>query len=69
MFGDKWKDSVLLGPYEIKSDLAIANTGGRPVYQKLDGTDFYINYYEPYNEWGFRSKKVLGQRTSYAYLR
>ena len=68
-FGDKWKDSVLLGPYELKSGLNVANTGGRPVYQKLDGTDFYINYFEKYNEWGFRSKEVLGERRSYAYLR
>lgn len=68
-FGDRWKDSVLLGPYQLKEDLDVKNTGNRPVYQKLDNTDFYLNYYAPFNEWGFRSKEVLGQRRSYAYIK
>ena len=69
LLGDYWKDKVLPGPYKLVEDLDVPHTGGRPVYQKLDKGNFYLNYYEPYHEWGFRSKEALGLRRSYAYLK
>lgn len=68
-FNDRWKDANIGGLYELKEDESVENSGGRPVYQKWDKTDFYLNYYEPFNEWGFRSKSALGGRRSYAYLK
>jgi hypothetical protein len=69
LFGDEWKDTVLLGRYKLVHDLKVANTGGRPVYKKLDNTDFYINYYDDRGEWGFRNAEALGKQESYAYLK
>ncbi|CAG5109523.1 Oidioi.mRNA.OKI2018_I69.chr2.g4048.t1.cds [Oikopleura dioica] len=67
-FGDAWKTSNLGGLFKEVQGKSTANMDGRPVFQKADKSDFFIAYYAPRKEWGFRNGETLGKSRSYAYI-